>query len=140
MTRTATVVLVLHSYGGWPGSRAIKTLDKETRNANGKATAFLLPDNASMANYSYLPPWLTVKVRSLVQYCSNALLIMLRMAAAFRTVQRCRCYSVTWKPQRKTTVSLKPVYLFYEGSLSWDLRNDSYSPNTLLDSYSAFDS
>lgn len=69
------VILVLHSYGGWPGSRAIKTLDKETRNDNGKSTsiievvfiaAFLLPDNAPVANYSYLPPWLTVEVRSLV--------------------------------------------------------------------------
>ena len=66
------VVLILHSYGGWPGSRAIKGLDKETRQENGKNTgiievvflaAFLLPDNAPMAQYSYLPPWLTVKVR-----------------------------------------------------------------------------
>ncbi|KAI0970006.1 Alpha/Beta hydrolase protein [Xylaria arbuscula] len=64
------VVLVLHSYGGWPGSRAVKSLDKEARTKAGKATgiievvflaAFLLPDNAPMANYSYLPPWLTVK-------------------------------------------------------------------------------
>lgn len=63
------VVLVLHSYGGWPGSRAVKGLDKETRQKNGKPTgitevvflaAFLLPDNAPMAQYSYLPPWLTV--------------------------------------------------------------------------------
>jgi hypothetical protein len=66
------VVLVLHSYGGWPGSRAVKGLDKESRTKAGKATgivevvflaAFLLPDNAPMANYSYLPPWLTVEVR-----------------------------------------------------------------------------
>ena len=65
------VVLVLHSYGGWPGSRAVKGLDKETRQKNGKATgiievvflaAFLLPDNAPMAQYSYLPPWLTTEV------------------------------------------------------------------------------
>ena len=65
------VVLVLHSYGGWPGSRAVKGLDKETRVRNGKFTgvvevvflaAFLLPDNAPMAQYSYLPPWLTVEV------------------------------------------------------------------------------
>ena len=66
------VVLVLHSYGGWPGSRAIKGLDKEARQKDGKNTgivevvflaAFLLPDNAPMAQYSHLPPWLTVKVR-----------------------------------------------------------------------------
>ncbi|MCJ1386030.1 hypothetical protein MMC17_009155 [Xylographa soralifera] len=64
------VVLVLHSYGGWPGSRAVKGLDKETRQKNGEATgiveivflaAFLLPDDAPMAGYSYLPPWLTVE-------------------------------------------------------------------------------
>lgn len=62
------VVLVMHSYGGWPGSRAVKGLDKETRSAAGKKhgiielvflAAFLLPDNAPMAMYSYLPPWLT---------------------------------------------------------------------------------
>ena len=66
------VVLVLHSYGGWPGSRAVKGLDQEARQKNGKSTgivevvfiaAFLLPDNAPMAQYSYLPPWLTVEVR-----------------------------------------------------------------------------
>jgi pimeloyl-ACP methyl ester carboxylesterase len=66
------VVLVLHSYGGWPGSRAVKGLDKETRQKNSKSTgiievvfiaAFLLPDNAVVAQYSYLPPWLTVEVR-----------------------------------------------------------------------------
>ena len=66
------VVLVLHSYGGWPGSRAVKDLDKEARQKNGKSTgiveivflaAFLLPDNAPVAQYSYLPPWLTVEVR-----------------------------------------------------------------------------
>ncbi|KAI1304706.1 hypothetical protein F5Y03DRAFT_406718 [Xylaria venustula] len=62
--------VVLHSYGGWPGSRAVKGLDKEARKKAGKATgiievvflaAFLLPENAPVANYSYLPPWLTVK-------------------------------------------------------------------------------
>ena len=65
------VVLVSHSYGGWPGSRAVKGLDKETRRENGKSTGvievvflagFLLPDNAPMAQFSYLPPWLTVEV------------------------------------------------------------------------------
>ena len=67
------VVLVLHSYGGWPGSRAIKGLDKEARQKMGKSTgiievvflaAFLLPDNAPMAQFSHLPPWLTVEVWS----------------------------------------------------------------------------
>ena len=75
-SKSQDVVLVLHSYGGWPGSRAVKGLDKETRQQNGKTTgivevvflaAFLLPDNAAMANYSYLPPWLTVKVRCFIQ-------------------------------------------------------------------------
>ncbi|MCJ1460417.1 hypothetical protein MMC28_010799 [Mycoblastus sanguinarius] len=64
------VVLVLHSYGGWPGSRAVKGLDKETRLKNGTSTgiievvflaAFILPDNAPMAQFSYLPPWLTIE-------------------------------------------------------------------------------
>ncbi|QKX61748.1 uncharacterized protein TRUGW13939_08904 [Talaromyces rugulosus] len=62
------VILVMHSYGGWPGSRAVKGFDKESRTKEGKKhgivelvflAAFLLPDNAPMANYSYLPPWLT---------------------------------------------------------------------------------
>ena len=65
------VILLLHSYGGWPGSRAVIGFDKETRKKQGKQNgivevvflaAFLLPDNAPMAQYSYLPPWLTVKV------------------------------------------------------------------------------
>ena len=65
-------VFVLPSYGGWPGSRAIKGLDKEARQKEGRNTgivevvflaAFLLPDNAPMAQYSHLLPWLTVKVR-----------------------------------------------------------------------------
>ena len=65
------VVLAMHSYGGWPGSRAVKGLDMEKRKKLGKTTgivqlvfiaAFLLPDNAPMEIYSYLPPWLTVKV------------------------------------------------------------------------------
>jgi hypothetical protein len=65
------VILVMHSYGGWPGSRAVKGFDKETRVQDGKQhgivelvflAAFLLPDNAPMAQYSYLPPWLTNEV------------------------------------------------------------------------------
>ncbi|KAI9659871.1 MAG: hypothetical protein M1821_001223 [Bathelium mastoideum] len=64
------VILLLHSYGGWPGSRAVIGLDKETRERQGKTNgiveivflaAFLLPDNAPMAQYSHLPLWLTVK-------------------------------------------------------------------------------
>lgn len=53
------VILVMHSYGGWPGSRAVKGFDKETRAQHGKKhgiveivflAAFLLPDNAPMPN------------------------------------------------------------------------------------------
>ncbi|KAL8830818.1 MAG: hypothetical protein Q9191_001216 [Dirinaria sp. TL-2023a] len=53
------VVLVLHSYGGWPGSRAVKGLDKATRLQNGHfngiievvfIAAFLLPENAVTAH------------------------------------------------------------------------------------------
>lgn len=63
------VVLALHSYGGWPGSRAVKGLDKATRLQNGDfngiievvfIAAFLLPDNAVTAQYSHLLPWLDV--------------------------------------------------------------------------------
>ena len=66
------VVFVLHSYGGWPGNRAVKGLNKKSRQKDDKKTgivevifiaAFLLPDNAPMARYSHLPPWLTVVVR-----------------------------------------------------------------------------
>ncbi|KAM0796599.1 Alpha/beta hydrolase fold-1 [Usnea florida] len=68
--KNSDVILVSHSYGGWPGSRAVKGLDKETRQKNGKSTGvvevvflagFLLPENAPMAHFSYLPPWLTVE-------------------------------------------------------------------------------
>ena len=67
------VVLVLHSYGGWPGSRAVKCLDKKTGKKRGKATGIvetdfittvLLPDHAPMAALSYLPPWLTIEIYS----------------------------------------------------------------------------
>lgn len=35
------VVLVLHSYDGWPGSRAVEGLDKETGQENGKAAGIV---------------------------------------------------------------------------------------------------
>lgn len=69
--RHQDVVLVLHSYGGWLGSRAVRGFDKESREKQGKKNgivevvfiaAFLLPDNAKMADYSYLPDWLTNEV------------------------------------------------------------------------------
>lgn len=78
--RKRDVVLVLHSYGGWPGSRAVKGWDRETRKSLGKESgivevvflaAFLLPDNADMATYSHLPDWLTVEVNDLGISASN---------------------------------------------------------------------
>ena len=65
------VILLLHSYGGWPGSRAVNGFDKDTREKQGKKcgivevvflAAFLLPDNAPMSQYSRLPDWLTNEV------------------------------------------------------------------------------
>ena len=76
--RKLDVVLVLHSYGGWPGSRAVKGLDKETRQQTGQSTgivevvflaAFLLPENAPMSQYSHLPPWLTIQVSFALMRC-----------------------------------------------------------------------
>lgn len=64
------VVLVLHDYGGWPGSRAVKGLDKEARVKQGKSTgiievvfvaAFIVPDHAATAEFSHLPYWLKVE-------------------------------------------------------------------------------
>lgn len=68
------VVLFCHSYGGWPGSRAVKGWDKATREQHGLQNgiielvflaAFLLPDNAPTAVYSALPDWITNKVKLL---------------------------------------------------------------------------
>lgn len=68
------VVLVGHSYGGWPASRAVKDADKEARKAAGKEhgvieiaffAAFLIPEDADMKFYSYLPPWIDVRVSPL---------------------------------------------------------------------------
>ena len=64
------MILVLHSYGAWPGSRAVKGFDTEARRNAGKKTsivevvfvaAFIIADNALKKQYSYLPPWLDVK-------------------------------------------------------------------------------
>jgi hypothetical protein len=68
------VVLVLHSYGGWPGICAVVGLDKAARMAAGESTgivelvfiaAFLLPDDAPVAAYAHLPQCLTVEAQSL---------------------------------------------------------------------------
>lgn len=66
------VILVCHSYGGWPGSRAVKNWDKASREANGRKhgivelvfiAAFLLPDNTETKLYSTLPDWITNEVK-----------------------------------------------------------------------------
>lgn len=108
------VVLVLHSYGGWPGSRAVKGLDKETRRNNGKSTgiievvflaAFLLPDNAPMAQYSHLPPWLTVEVGTKTLLIYSIALISLRTAAVSQMSPRFPFYSATWNLLPRSTGS-----------------------------------
>lgn len=64
-------VLVGHSYGGWPASRAVKGWDLETRKSQGEqhgikelvfVSGFCVPDNADMKVFSFLPPWLDVRV------------------------------------------------------------------------------
>lgn len=108
------VVLVLHSYGGWPGSRAVKGLDKEARQQNGKSTgiievvflaAFLLPDNAPTAQFSYLPPWLLVEVRvHTLLFCSFSLTSP-RTAAVSQTSPQFLFSSATWKVLPRSTGS-----------------------------------
>ena len=66
------VVLFCHSYGGWPGSRAVRGWDKPTREKDGKKggvvemivmAAFLPEQNANASYYSMLPPWIENPVR-----------------------------------------------------------------------------
>ena len=62
------IVLVAHSYGGFPGSRAIAGLDQDTRSKEGKRgvkrvyfiSAFLLPEDVSMHDIfrDAIPPWI----------------------------------------------------------------------------------
>lgn len=65
------VVLVSHSYGGWPASRAANGYDIESRKKAGKKhgvielvffSAFLIPDNGDMKKWSWLPPWVALRV------------------------------------------------------------------------------
>ncbi|KAI9667149.1 MAG: hypothetical protein M1831_001326 [Alyxoria varia] len=64
------VILVCHSYGGWPGSRAVQGLDKVSRQSQGKQhgiirlffmSAFLLPEGASglVDALPEIPAWTT---------------------------------------------------------------------------------
>ena len=108
------VVLVLHSYGGWPGSRAVKGLDKETRLKNGTSTgiievvflaAFILPDNAPMAQFSYLPPWLTIEVCIHTLLSCSLVLISRRTAAVSRTSLQFPFSSATWRLLPRSTGS-----------------------------------
>ena len=112
--KNSDVVLVSHSYGGWPGSRAVKGLDKETRLKNGKSTGvievvflagFLLPDNAPMAQFSHLPPWLTVEVGIHTILSCLLALTSHRTAAVSRTSPRFLFSSATWKLLPRSTGS-----------------------------------
>ena len=65
------VILLCHSRGGLPGSRAVPGWDKPTREARGQENgvvemvylaAFLLQENADIVKFSAMPPWLNVEV------------------------------------------------------------------------------
>ena len=65
------VILVCHSYGGWPGSKAVLGWDKATRERNNQTNgiielfflgAFILPDNASPTSWDTYIYWLTSEV------------------------------------------------------------------------------
>jgi pimeloyl-ACP methyl ester carboxylesterase len=68
------VILVLHSYGGIPGTESAKGLLKKDREAEQKSggiisivyiTAFLLPLDASLGSFlGEMPPWVILEVRS----------------------------------------------------------------------------
>ncbi|KAL6693453.1 Alpha/beta hydrolase fold-1 [Trichoderma pleuroticola] len=61
------IILVMHSYGGIPGTESAKGLLKKDRQAEGKlggiislvyVAAFLLPPGASLASFlGFMPPW-----------------------------------------------------------------------------------
>lgn len=66
------VILVLHSYGGIPGTESAKGLLKKDREAEQKSggivslvyiTAFLIPPGASLASFlGGMPPWIVFDV------------------------------------------------------------------------------
>jgi pimeloyl-ACP methyl ester carboxylesterase len=67
------VVLVMHSYGGVPGTESVKGLSKKEREAAGKEggvaslvylTSFLLVPGLSLAAFlnNQMPPWITFDV------------------------------------------------------------------------------
>lgn len=68
-SRHRDVVIVPHSYGGWPASRAIKDLDKPTRQKLGFRNgiihlfwmnAFIVPEGTSVVNifHGNMPDWI----------------------------------------------------------------------------------
>lgn len=69
--REKDVVLVGHSYGGWTASRAVKGWDVKTRRTQGKKhgikelvfiSGFCVPEGADMKMFSFLPPWIDIRV------------------------------------------------------------------------------
>lgn len=116
------VVLVLHCYGGWPGSRAVKGLDKETRLKEGKCTgiieivfvaAILVPDDVPMADYSHLPSWLDVIVHIPTLLSFLGVIISPRTATVDRTGTRFLFCSATWKDLSRTAGSQLAPQQFY---------------------------
>lgn len=139
------VILMLHSYGGWVGSRAVKGLDKETREKNGKKNgimevvflaAFLIPDNAEIAKHAQQPEWLTFEVSTFdsistnpaysvtvhFKYCNSLQILTgcIRTGFASLTRKRFRISSVISSPRSKSA-----------GSQSFEL-NDTISPERRL--------
>ena len=72
------IILVCHSYGGWPASRAITGWDKSTREKSGRRNgilqlffinAFLVPEGISLSTLfqGAVPDWVTNQVSSDVE-------------------------------------------------------------------------
>lgn len=73
VARGKEVILVMHSYGGIPGTESTKGLLKKDREADQKAggivclvyvTAFLIPQGVSLASFlgDPMPPWVIFEV------------------------------------------------------------------------------
>lgn len=121
------VILVCHSYGGWPGSRAVKGWDKTTREQLGLQNgiielvflaAFLIPDNAPMAAFSVLPDWLSNNVSSPLRNlgCSRSLSHSAFLSSNFLLM-------MIYRPSRTRGYRTKKRYQFFS-AISTQLRSN----------------